>query len=307
MKVIEHFCLKDFPNLSIEKNDSNGLSMHAKNQPYLISIEDTGLIHNGINIFPLKEGKTYLGPRTNEVTSTAHQQIDIYIHGEHSGYLHRLDSNKVYLRIINGEFQLNEQKLHETNDEYEDDGGVELKHGDLLLAGDVDMFKFVNPFESSELLVSSFSKKNSLKNLVRNYFSNAKKYEFLDDQTNALNEKVLRYETLIDEQREKLLQMSEQIELNNLELSKMKELNLANKKQNELEHKMLDIVEKFERDEQLLSDCFQELNKSQESQFRSYIFELQNLKLREQELEFEQKRNRVDIEKVIFYGLNYQS
>jgi hypothetical protein len=266
--------------------------MHANNQPYLISIEDNSLLHNGINIFPLKEGKTLFGPRSDD--KQIDNQIDVYIHGNHSCFLQRLDENKVFLHIINGEFQLND-KILPINDTEDD---IELKNGDILIIGDVDMFKFFNPLDSIDLFSSSsFAKKNSLKILVRNYFSNMKKHEFHDAQTNALNEKLLRYEALIEEQREKIVQMSEQIEIKNSEISKLKEM--RTEKSSHLENTALDSIEKFERDEKLLNECFEELNKNQENQFKSFIFELQNLKFKEQELELELKRNKTELEKVL--------
>jgi len=268
------------------------MSTHL-NQPYLISIEENNLSLNGFNIFPLKEGKTYFASK--KITSNA--QIDYYIHGENTECFFQTFDNKVYLHLINGEFQLNEKIFLNTSSVETANDGIELKNGDILMIGDLNMFKFFNPHETKDLFSSSFAKKNSLKVLVKNYFLNVKKFEFLDGQTNSLNEKLQQYECIIEEQRIKIEQMSQQIEIKNNEINQLRELSEQN--ENNSENSVHDLVEKFEQDEKLLNECFQNLRKSQETQLKSYIFELQNLKFKEQELEMDLKRSKYEIEKSI--------
>ena len=230
-------------------------------------------------------------------------QVDYFIHGSENieCYLQRLDNNKVYLHMINGEFQLNDKLIANSSNNQDNadslNEGVELKNGDVLLIGDLNMFKFFSPSENGDFLASSLSKKNSLKSLVKNYFSNIKKYEFLDGQTKALNEKLQECESIIDRQRKSIDQLREQIEDNIMEINQLKDSN-ENKKENDIENSMQNLVEKFERDEKLLNECLQNLKKSQETQLKSFIFELQNLKFRDQELDMELKRNKNEIEKV---------
>ena len=263
------------------------------------------MVFNGVNIYPLKEGKTYISSKHNTLTRNQ-AQVDYLIHESEKTecYLNRLENNKVYLYIINGEFQLNEKLLVKENNCEQNvlngdlSGGVELKNGDILLIGEFNMFKFFNPFEMNDVFVSSLAKKNSLKVLVKNYFTNIKKYEFLDGQTNAQNEKILACELLMEEQCKKIDQMKEQLEINAMEINQLRELN--DKKEEDAEISMRHLVEKFEQDEKLLNECFQNLKKPQESQLKSFIFELQNLKFREQELDMDLKRRKCEIEKVNF-------
>ena len=264
-------------------------------QPYLISIEETNLSLNGFNIYPLKEGKTQFTSKSN----TSKTQIDYYIHGENTEcFFQRLDDNKVYWHLINGEFQLNEKILIKTSTTEDVTNDVlELKNCDILMIGEINMFKFFNPHENKDLFSSSFSKKNSLKVLVKNYFLNVKKYEFLDSQTNSINEKIQLYESIMEDQRKKIEQMAQHIEINNKETSLLRDLNQQN--EDKLEISVHDLVEKFEQDEKLLNECFQNLKKPQETQLKSFIFELQNLKFKEQELDMDLKRSRKEIEKLI--------
>ncbi len=264
-----------------------------------MSIEESNLSHSGFNIYPLKEGKTqFISKTTTNISKN--QIIDYYVNSENSEcFFQRQDDNKVYLHMIDGEFQLNEKLLSKSSNE-ETDNGVELKNGDILMIGDLDMFKFFNPQENRDLFSSAFTKKNSLKVLIKNYFLNVKKYEYLDSETNSLNEKLQKYESLIEEQRRKIEEMSQQNEINNKEMSSLKEMRLKHEKSPENSVNSLhDIVEKFEQDEKLLNECFQSLKKSQEAQLKSFIFELQNLKYKEQELDMDLKRNKSELGNLI--------
>ena len=140
----------------------------------------------------------------------------------------------------------------------------------------------------------------------------------IDDQTELANlaSKLSEKEKLIEEQRAQIRQMSEQIEINNAEMKQLKESSIQqqapsetgpttspsdpNPNQSDIQieqrETMQNLIEKFERDEKLLSECMKELNKAQESQLKSLIFELQRLRLREQELEVEARKSRADIE-----------
>jgi hypothetical protein len=295
-----YFLKKNFSNVSIVKNDFNGLNVSTtSNQPYLMSIEESNLSHSGFNIYPLKEGKTQFNSKTTNISKN--QIIDYFVNSENTEcFFQRQDDNKVYLHMINGEFQLNEKLLSKSSNE-KTDSGVELKNGDILMIGDLDMFKFFNPQENRDLFSSAFTKKNSLKVLIKNYFLNVKKYEFLDGETNSLNEKLQKYEALIESQRKKIEEMSQQNEINNKEISLLKEMSLLKheKSPETSVNSLHDIVEKFEQDEKLLNECFQNLKKNQEAQLKSFIFELQNLKYKEQELDMDLKRNKSELENLI--------
>ena len=60
---------------------------------------------------------------------------------------------------------------------------------------------------------------------------------------------------------------------------------------------ILVIFENKKRDERLLTDCLKDLNKSQQRQLKSLIFELQNLKLKEKEFEGSCKQKHIEVEK----------
>jgi len=121
----------------------------------LISIDEATVEPlNGLGIYPLRHGKTLFG-RDPAVGN------DVLLFGESvelkQCYLTRLD-NKCYLCPLGGYCQLNDRVLSlasfttacENEDEDDIDLGVELKHGDLILLGESNLFLYNNPGDLDE-------------------------------------------------------------------------------------------------------------------------------------------------------------
>jgi hypothetical protein len=88
---------------------------------------------------------------------------------------------------------------------------IDLTHGDFLLIDEKFLFQFVQ--SSSEFALNP--------RLFQSAVSN--RSDEASNEAEALNEKLFKYENLIDEQRKQIQRMNEQIELNNSQMSKLKE------------------------------------------------------------------------------------
>ena len=173
-----HQVFEEFENLSVEKSDSNGLFLHTHQQPYLICINETVSSKNktkyqtGISIYPLKEGKTYIGPRDSFYNGGDYgdesYKVDVYVeNGEgevNKCYITRADDGLVWLSLICGRIQLNSVLL-DSNEPV-----IEMKNGDYVLIGDLNLFKFCNPIECSSASVGGEEAELSNRKMFRDLF-----------------------------------------------------------------------------------------------------------------------------------------
>lgn len=345
-------------NLVIEKMRNNSVSLVAKYQPYLISIDESlPEIFNGVSIYPLRHGKTLLGCNDND---NIHNDIILFGQNVQSKqcYLTRLDK-RCYLCPLNGYCQLNDRILRKKSTEnnvIEEDIenielGVEIKHGDLILFGETNLFIFNNSEEEEEM-EEDFDIENNertSKRILLSYLMKKlvqSKNENIEDK---MKERSSLAETEIDELKIRIQELSYQNELSQIEIKKMNDLvkeekeeaslilavsnqiqtkntmememetrtiisnsNLENQNQFNSEKtgendsisrdfdqqdELNSVIEKFEKDEKLLNDSLINLNKQTSSQLKSFIFELQNLKLKEENLEEDLKKNHNNIER----------
>lgn len=146
----------------MEKARNKCISLSVKKQPYLLSIDEASPdILNSVSIYPLRHGKTHLGSTdpdesTKKPSGNNNNNNNVLLFGSNVQlkhcYLTRLDS-KCYMCPLDGYCQLNDRVLTKSeakNDEDDIDLGVELKHGDLILLGDKNLFVYNNPCDLEE-------------------------------------------------------------------------------------------------------------------------------------------------------------
>lgn len=145
----------------MEKARNKCISLSVKKQPYLLSIDEASPdILNSVSIYPLRHGKTHLGStdpdESTKEPSENNFNNNVLLFGSNVQlkhcYLTRLDS-KCYMCPLDGYCQLNDRVLTKSeakNDEDDIDLGVELKHGDLILLGDKNLFVYNNPCDLEE-------------------------------------------------------------------------------------------------------------------------------------------------------------
>ena len=192
--------------------------MHTSAQPYLVVIDEPAPLPNGLSIYPLKNGKTLIG--------TASEQNEILIYAQNQSLnccLNRIE-DRVYLNALNGYCQVNNRVLM-TEVSVEDELSIELKHGDLILLGERNLFRFNNPNEIlADFNNETINKSNSLSlsYLMRKLIEDKEKR----DEIEELKERLVKYERMFEESRKEIQQMHEQIELSNEEMKKLKEASL---------------------------------------------------------------------------------
>lgn len=235
--------------------------MHWSNEPYLISIEqhrnqlheqqqqqtqactptdaddDVSSKQNSLNIYPLKEGKTMLNGTTinsmensisTDLTSMDDSVTEIDLNdatvSKTHCCLHKLGT-KVYIQPINGAIQVN-NRLYEPGV-----GQIELNSGDFLVVGDFYLFQYQNPVVVGKIETGFGKIDTNLShiNLVKLF-----KMLLLDagdvdrsERDRVLHEKLAKYETQLEEQREQLSKANEQIEMNNQEMNRLKEASMT--------------------------------------------------------------------------------
>jgi len=214
-------------NISLEKKRTNCLSLSNKHQPYLISIDEAiPEALNGLGIYPLRHGKTLFGK--DSATSN-----DVLLFGEcvepKQCYLTRLD-NKCYLYPLGGYCQLNDRVLRRASssalsdkeDEDDIDLGAELKHGDLILLGESNLFIYNNPGdleEDSGYFDQASSRRIYLSGLVKKL--SMRGLSFDQDKSDLDEESTcLRNEISILEERIK--ELSGRIDLSGEEVNRLK-------------------------------------------------------------------------------------
>jgi antitoxin component of MazEF toxin-antitoxin module len=186
------------------------------------------------------------------------------------------------LRLNNEEIAMSDANNNNNNAKFGNhfNSLIDLTHGDFLLIDEKFLFQFVQ--SSSEFALNP--------RLFQSAVSN--RNDEASNEAEALNEKLFKYENLIDEQRKQIQRMNEQIELNNSQMSKLKEfehsvevshsdelatnvsnnhlmelkpiekteiydLNKLNSSMtNEQEEEMIDMIEKFEVSVDVFFFCF---------------------------------------------------
>ena len=209
-------------NLTLEKKQKSGVSLYASSQPYLVVIDEPIPNSNGLSIYPLRNGKTLIG--------TAADQNEILIYAQNknlSCYLHRTE-NKVYLNPLTGYCQVNNKVImNELSDVHLEELSIELRHGDLILLGERNLFRFNSPNEivDDNSILEDEPKDTdnlTLSYLMRKLIEDKEKRDEISD----LKEKLVKNEAMFNENRKQIQQMQEQIELNNGEMKKLKEASL---------------------------------------------------------------------------------
>ncbi|CAF0917996.1 unnamed protein product, partial [Brachionus calyciflorus] len=335
-----HAIFDEYENIEIVKNDNNGLTLQSTKSPYLVCIDITDF---NFSIYPLKEGINVLNgliPNDENDHNLNNTEItnQIYLNYSEMNKKHcyiKCAFSKSWFKLLskNSNFicQINEKNLNEEPDQI-----YEIKNDDFILLGKRFIFQFKN---LNQEIVSS--QNESSFEIFKSFFNGDKlKLDNRDKiEIDEFKEKLKKAEFIIDEQRKQIQNMNEQIELNNTEMNKLKQISMKysnmspnvtspastslnslcisendlnsmnikeSERQQEIISKELDereamqnILEKFEREEKLLSDCMKDLNKQQHNQLKSFLFELQNLRLKEQELDQELKRQKSELEKSI--------
>ena len=143
--------------------------------------------------------------------------------------------------------------------------GVELKHGDLILLGEQNLFIFNNPneFDDEPYFAegASYRPRITLSSLVKKTVSNSHGLNSVDKP----DPRVAEYEALIKEQEQQIIekkliieQLYEKIEANNAEMKKLKEIQEQEqvvKKEAELRaNSILDTYEQIETSESKADD-----------------------------------------------------
>lgn len=195
---------------------------------------------NCLSIYPLKEGINVInGPIINEeetCTTNFTENSDItyiYLSGKNVHINHCylnsvLSTNKVYVKPVSADIQLNDIELQAENTIDE----IELKTNDFLIIAD-HIFQFKNPTQNfSSYDDDHYHESNDILDLKsRITFLDLFKQFLLNRNTKSedscsQNEKLKNFELLVEEQRTQIQNMNEQIEFNNTEMSKLKELSL---------------------------------------------------------------------------------
>jgi hypothetical protein len=237
-----HQIFDEYNNLSLEKNTkNNAISVHLNTQPYLISVNNY-CFNKDINqsilcIYPIKDGKTSIGSMPVNPDDENESFFNDFILINDSNnikdvhcYLNKPDNNKIYLHINNNEClcQLNDRILNNLTDD-EMNNGIELKHFDYLFIGDKYLFQFYNHNDLDLIECEMINEKQKCLNQLLKYAFQQKLNES-QHATDYLNE-IKKLESIIDEQRKQIHNMNEQIELNNKEMIKLREMTSSSSSQ----------------------------------------------------------------------------
>ncbi|RNA18436.1 hypothetical protein BpHYR1_001131, partial [Brachionus plicatilis] len=319
----------EFEGLELSKNSNDGLTLQSTKTPYLLCVD---LVDFDLSLFPLKNGiNIFHGLIPNEdETDQFDTSNKIYLNAS------EISRNFCYIKHSYGrstitlvsKSQTGKCLLNGSDLSKETEFTKEIYSNDFILLGK----RYVFQYKDSD----SPQNQNSLSDFFRNFFGVeiADGNENLEQEIAELKEKLKQSDFIIEEQRKQIQSMNEQIKLDQSKIKQIKELNFKNfspnllspattslnsinlyesepeNKDSERQHEILskelderetmhNMLEKFEREEKLLSDCLKNLGKSQESQLKSLLFELQNLRLREQELQQEFRREKTKKEEMI--------
>jgi len=215
-----HTIFEENENLLVEKCESNGIRLGTRlNQPYLVNL------NQGTCIYLLKDGLNVITNSIDMVDQDEQAGNLVYCRFElQNGQVStcfRIDLNKydekVCLRPVRGaKLRLNNEEIAMDHDANNNQFGnrlncslIDLTHGDFLLIEEKFLFQFVQ--SSTEFALNTKLFQSPLSDRMNN-------------ESETLNEKMFKYENLIDEQRKQIQRMNEQIELNNSQMSKLKEL-----------------------------------------------------------------------------------
>ena len=248
----------DNENLSVQKERTNGISLRSFNQPYLIGLNESAAGEKSrecLCFYPLKEGKTMVGSKAiddDEAEEGHHHgdaelngldvQHDILIFDDEGTDQKRLhcylrydkgvesEKAKVSLNLLNGSsVQLNRRYL-----KFDANGSNEyqLYDGDFLLIGKSNLFHFnfdalLREHESQEERICfSYLMRKSLNSKEQDALATKEKEDAvakLERQKEEERAKIVKYETLITEQRAQIQQLIDQIDSNNKEMNKLRE------------------------------------------------------------------------------------
>jgi hypothetical protein len=239
-----HQIFDEFKNLSVEKiAKSNGISVHLNNQPYLISVNNLSFTNRDINqsilnVYPIKDGKTSIGSMSFNPDDENESFFNNFILINDTNnikdihcYLNKPDLNtKIFLHLNNNDClcQLNDRILNNLTDD-EINNGIELKHLDYLFIGDKYLFQYYNHNDLDLVECDMVNDKQKCLNQFLKYAFQQKLNES-EHATDYLNE-IKKLESIIDEQRKQIHNMNEQIELNNKEMIKLREMTSASSNQ----------------------------------------------------------------------------
>lgn len=231
-----HQIFDEYKNLSLEKTTkNNGISVHLNNQPYLISVNNYSFNKDTnqsiLCVYPIKDGKTSIGSMPIENPDDENESFfnDFILINDSDNikdvhcYLNKPDNRKIYLHINNNDClcQLNDRILNNLTDD-EMNNGIELKHFDYLFIGNKYLFQFYNHNDLDLVECDMVNEKQNCLNQLLKYAFQQKLNES-QHATDYLNE-IKKLENIIDEQRKQIHNMNEQIELNNKEMIKLREL-----------------------------------------------------------------------------------
>jgi len=281
-------------------------------------------------LYPLDDHKN---DENNNINETNLIQIETNDNEIIKCSIDRINDNQCFLSVNTGSCQLNDILIEENNDSPHQ---IEMNHGDLIFFGQNknSLFLFVSQVDSVKSERKPFSLSslfkpceeelnqqkltiNELKKQIQSFYeqiqqNNIEMLKLKEEATIAANDAAsaavaTAANSLSIEANSASSSSSFQVNTKQEEETLTISDQQATKQSTQSDNNSMEyiveehgLVESFERNEKLLNECIRQLNsKSKQTELKSLVFELQNLRLKDKQLEADAKQTKFEIEALI--------